>query len=60
MTDLDLGVIGNCAVAALIDRDAGVIWYCLPLFDGDPVFHALLGTPKDAAMRLTRSLEPVT
>jgi pentatricopeptide repeat protein len=48
MTDLDLGVIGNCAVAALIDRDARVVWYCLPRFDGDPVFHALLGAPKEA------------
>jgi hypothetical protein len=60
MTDLDLGVIGNCAVAALIDRDAGVIWHFLPRFDGDPVFHALPEAPKDAAMRLKRSLESVT
>ncbi len=48
MNDLDLGVIGNCAVAALIDRDARVVWYCLPRFDGDPVFHGLLGAPKEA------------
>jgi pentatricopeptide repeat protein len=48
MSDLDLGVIGNCAVAALVDRDARVVWYCLPRFDGDPVFHALLGAPKEA------------
>jgi glycosyltransferase involved in cell wall biosynthesis len=48
MSSLDLGVIGNCAVAALIDRDARVVWYCLPRFDGDPVFHALLGAPKEA------------
>ena len=48
MSDLDLGVIGNCAVAALIDRDARVVWYCLPRFDGDPVFHSLLGAPKEA------------
>ncbi len=48
MSDLDLGVIGNCAVAALIDRDARVVWYCLPRLDGDPVFHSLLGAPKEA------------
>ena len=48
MSDLELGVIGNCAVAALIDRDACVVWYCLPRFDGDPVFHTLLGAPRDA------------
>ena len=48
MSDLELGVIGNCAVAALINRDACVVWYCLPRFDGDPVFHTLLGAPRDA------------
>ena len=48
MSDLELGIIGNCAVAALIDRNARVVWYCLPRFDGDPVFHALLGAPAEA------------
>lgn len=47
MTDLELGVVGNCTFAALIDRDASVVWCCLPRFDGDPVFHSLLGAPKD-------------
>jgi GH15 family glucan-1,4-alpha-glucosidase len=40
--DLDLGVIGNCEVAALIDSDATIVWGCLPRVDGDPVFCALL------------------
>ena len=48
MSNLDLGVIGNCAVAALIDQDARIVWYCLPRFDGAPVFHGLMGAPKDA------------
>ena len=48
MSDLDLGVVGNCSFAALIDRDARVVWCCTPRFDGDPVFHCLLGTPSDA------------
>ena len=48
MSNLDLGVIGNCVVAALVDRDARIVWYCLPRFDGDPVFHALLGASADA------------
>jgi hypothetical protein len=42
MPDLDLGVIGNSAVAALIDRRSRILWYCLPRFDGDPVFCSLL------------------
>lgn len=45
---LQLGMIGNCAVSALIDRDARVLWHCQPRFDGDPLFGALLG-PGSAA-----------
>ncbi len=42
MPDLDLGVIGNGVVAALIDRRGRIVWHCLPRFDGDPVFCSLL------------------
>jgi len=42
MPDLNLGVIGNSMVAALIDRHSRIVWYCLPRFDGDPVFSSLL------------------
>jgi GH15 family glucan-1,4-alpha-glucosidase len=42
MTDLNLGLVGNCSYAALIDRGARVSWCCLPRFDGDPVFSSLL------------------
>jgi GH15 family glucan-1,4-alpha-glucosidase len=45
VSGLDLGVIGNCGFGALIDKQARVMWCCLPRFDGDPVFHALLGAP---------------
>jgi len=41
--NLALGVIGNGAFNALIDRDARVMWCCLPRPDGDPVLNALLG-----------------
>ncbi|HMP09047.1 glycoside hydrolase family 15 protein [Hydrogenophaga sp.] len=40
---LSLGLVGNCAFSALIDPRGRVVWCCLPRFDGDPVFHALLG-----------------
>ena len=40
--NLDLAVVGNCQVAALIDPLGGVVWMCLPRPDGDPVFSALL------------------
>lgn len=39
---LDLGLIGNAATAALIDRQGDVRWMCLPRFDGDPLFCGLL------------------
>lgn len=39
---LALGVIGNCAFSALIDERGRIVWCCLPRFDGDPVFNALL------------------
>jgi GH15 family glucan-1,4-alpha-glucosidase len=41
-SDLDLAVIGNCQVAALIDRRGRLVWMCLPKPDADPVFCALL------------------
>ncbi len=41
---LDLALIGNCAVGALIDAVGRVVWGCLPRFDGDPVFCSLLRT----------------
>ena len=44
--DLDLGVVGNGSFGALVDRDARVVWACLPAFDGDPAFCALL-SPRD-------------
>ena len=39
---LAMGVIGNCAFSALIDIRGRIVWCCLPRFDGDPVFNALL------------------
>jgi GH15 family glucan-1,4-alpha-glucosidase len=44
---LDLGVIGNCTIAALIDRRARIVWGCFPRFDRDPVFCALINNQPD-------------
>jgi glycosyl hydrolase family 15/trehalase-like protein len=44
--NLDLGVIGNGSFGALVDAQARVVWSCLPAFDGDPAFCALL-SPRD-------------
>ena len=50
--DLNLGMIGNCSYAALIDARATVVWCCLPRFDSDAIFNALInggadGTPPE-------------
>lgn len=43
---LDLWVIGNCQVSALIDRAGRFVWACVPRVDGDPLFSALLSGPQ--------------
>lgn len=39
---LELAVIGNCQVSALVDELGRMVWACMPRFDSDPVFCALL------------------
>lgn len=46
---LKLGVIGNCAFSALVDERGRIVWCCLPRFDGEPVFNALLHPAEDAS-----------
>jgi GH15 family glucan-1,4-alpha-glucosidase len=43
MSTLDLGIIGNGTVGALLDDKGDIVWACFPRFDGDPLFCALLG-----------------
>lgn len=45
MSTLDLAMIGNCSFTALINKKAQVVWSCMPHFDGDPVFCALINSP---------------
>ncbi|MCH2241343.1 MAG: glycoside hydrolase family 15 protein [Aquabacterium sp.] len=46
---LALGVVGNGAYNALIDKLGRVVWCCWPRFDADPVFNALLDDRPDSA-----------
>ena len=57
MSSLDLGLIGNCNSAALVDRQARIVWGCLPRFDGDPVFNALLREGDDTSRDGAFSIE---
>jgi GH15 family glucan-1,4-alpha-glucosidase len=47
MRDLDMALIGNCSIGALIDTRATITWSCFPRFDGDPVFCSLLKDTED-------------
>jgi len=44
---IDLGLIGNGAISALIDAQAEIVWCCMPRFDADPVFCSLLKEHND-------------
>jgi GH15 family glucan-1,4-alpha-glucosidase len=39
---LDLALIGNCRVAALIDTGGRIVWWCFPRFDSNPAYSRLL------------------
>jgi GH15 family glucan-1,4-alpha-glucosidase len=44
---LDLAVLGNSRIGALIDTNASVVWMRVPRFDGDPVFCSLLAATRN-------------
>ena len=50
MTSLNLGLVGNCQVAGLIDQRGVVVWSCMPQFDSDPVFCRLLRDENESGM----------
>jgi GH15 family glucan-1,4-alpha-glucosidase len=45
---LELGIVGNGSVSALIDDAGRIVWCCLPSFNGDPAFCSLLSPKIDA------------
>ncbi|MDZ4865308.1 MAG: glycoside hydrolase family 15 protein [Gemmatimonadota bacterium] len=42
MNSLDLGLVGNGTISALVNPAGEIVWACFPRFDGDPAFCSLL------------------
>src|SRR5665213_1975044 len=39
---VDLAVVGNGRIAALVNSNGQLVWWCFPRFDSDPVFCRLI------------------
>jgi GH15 family glucan-1,4-alpha-glucosidase len=53
----DYGLIGDMRSAALVGRDGGVDWLCLPRFDSPSCFSAIVGDERHGRWRLASAGE---
>ncbi len=54
---LELALVGNCTVGAMLDHAARVVWCCMPRFDSPPVFDALLDSADGLPVAGTMAVE---
>ena len=55
----DYALLGDCRGAALVGNDGSIDWLCLPRFDSDASFAALLGTEENGFWKIA-PLAPIT
>lgn len=48
----DYGMIGDGTTAALVGRDGGISWMCLPRFDSAPLFCGILDARRGGTFRI--------
>src|SRR5258708_14958270 len=53
----DYALIGDMQTAALVSRQGSIDWLCLPRFDSDAVFAAMVGKPSNGQWRLNPTAE---
>lgn len=53
----DYALIGDMQTAALVSREGAIDWLCLPRFDSDAVFAAMLGDKLNGQWRLNPTAE---
>jgi len=54
---LDLALVGNGALGALVDSTGEIVWCCFPRFDGDPAFCSLLQGDASAGQSASFAIE---
>ena len=47
MSDLNLALIGNCTIGALVNAKADIVWGCFPDLDADAIFCDLVQSHED-------------
>jgi GH15 family glucan-1,4-alpha-glucosidase len=53
----DYGLVANANTGALVARDGSIDWLCLPRFDGDACFAALLGDSECGYWRIAPAVD---
>jgi GH15 family glucan-1,4-alpha-glucosidase len=52
LQDLEYGIIGNCATAALVHSDSSIDWLCFPKFDSPSIFAGILDVEKGGYFKI--------